>query len=159
MEFTYFIILAVVFIVSPFVLRLASKQDKVIKRQLKISLLLILFAQTVLGFLNWENFTSGRSGFELSIAYPNSFLALFFVINILQFTFLLINKTFNTLIVVLNFINTVLIFVGMIRLSTILDFQVVSFASVGEIFLVLLGNIVGLTFINKDKSLLKKYFR
>lgn len=47
----------------------------------------------------------------------------------------------------------------MIKLSNILGFQAVSFASIVAVFLVLLGNIIGLTFINKDKNLLKKYFK
>jgi len=45
----------------------------------------------------------------------------------------------------------------MIRLSSFLGFQAVSLASIGTVFLVLIGNVLGLAFINKDKNLLKKY--
>lgn len=158
MNFTYIIILAVVLIISPFFLKIASSQKKEIKQQLKFIFLLLLAAQILLGFLNWENFTEGKSGFELSLSYPASFLGLFFIIAVLQIIMLL-SKSFNTGATILNLINSVLIFVGMIRLSNISGFQAVSFASIGEVFLVLIGNIVGLAFINKDSNLLKKYFR
>lgn len=140
---TYLIILVAVLITSPFVLKLASSQKKQTKRKLKFFLLFILSAQILLGFLNWEKFSIGRNGFELALVYPNSFLGLFFIISITQIFLLMLNKSFNSLMVVLNFINSVLIFVGMIRLSGLLGFQAVSFASVGAVFLVLLGNIVG----------------
>jgi len=155
----YLIIIAVVLITSPFILKLAQSQKKEVKRNLKLALLLILTTQLILGLLNWENFTSGRSGFELALIYPNSLLGLFFIISIIQIVFLIIGKSFNTLVVILNFLNSVLIFAGVIRLSNILGFQAVSFASVGSVFFVLFGNIVALAFINKDKNLLKKYFK
>lgn len=154
----YLIIIAVVLTISPFILRLAQSQKKEIKRNLKLTLLILLTAQLSLGLLNWENFTSGRSGFELSLIFPSSLLGLFFVISIIQISLLILSKSFNALVVLLNFINTVLIFVSMIRLSSILGYQVVSFASIGTVFLVLFGNVIGVAFINKDKNLLKKYF-
>lgn len=157
MDFTYIIILAAVLVFSPLVLKIASSQKKETKRQLRFILLSILSAQILLGFLNWENFNSGRSGFELSLTYPNSFLGLFFVISIIQIILILTRKSFNTIVVVFNFINSVLIFVTMVKLANILGFQLVSFASVGAVFFTLIGNIVGLAYINKDKQLLKKY--
>lgn len=157
MDFTYVIILVAVLVISPFVLKLASKQNKGTKQNLKAVFIFIILAQILLGFLNWENFSSGRSGFELSLAYPDSFLGPFFIISLLQITLLLLNKLFNTAVAVLNFINTVLIFAGMIRISSSLGYQAVSFASVGAVFLVLIGNVIALAFINKDKKLLKKY--
>ncbi len=157
MNFTYVIILAAVLVISPFVSRTASSQRRETKQQLKFIFLFILSAQILLGFLNWEDFTTGRSGFELSLTYLNSFLGLFFIISILQIIFLIISHLFNTAVVVLNFINSVLIFLGLIRLSNILGFQAVSWASIGAVFLVLSGNIIALAFINKDKDLLKKY--
>lgn len=157
MDFTYVIILAAVLIFSPFVLKLASSQKKETKKQLKFILLGLLSAQIILGFFTWENFTVGRSGFELSLAYPGSFLGLFFIISAVQVILLVINKLFNTFVVVLNFLNTVLIFAGMIKLSSILGFQAISLASVGAVFLVLMGNVLALAFINKDKNLLSKY--
>lgn len=157
MDFTYIIILAAVLVFSPLVLKIASSQKKETKRQLRFILLSILSAQILLGFLNWENFNSGRSGFEFLLTYPNSFLGFFFIISALQTILLMINKSFNTLVVILNFVNSILIFIGMIRLSNMLGVQVVSFASIGAVFLVLTGNIIALAFINKDKNILKKY--
>lgn len=153
----YLIIIVAVLLISPFVLKLAQSQEKEDKRRLKSALLILLTTQIILGLLNWENFTTGRSGFELSLAYPSSFLGFFFIISVIQATLLILNKPFNNLVVILNFINTILIFAGMIRLSSILGFQAVSLASVGAVLLVLIGNVLALAFINKDKNLLKKY--
>lgn len=153
----YLIIIVIVLIASPLILRLAQNQKKEVKRNLKLALLTVFTAQLTLGLLNWENFSVGRSGFELSLAHPSSFLGFFFIISVIQATLLILNKSFNTLVVILNFINTILIFAGMIRLSSILGFQAVSLASVGAVFLVLMGNVLALAFINKDKNLLKKY--
>lgn len=159
MDFTYVIILAAVLIISPFVLKLASNQDKKTKQNLKTYFIFLLSAQILLGFLNWENFSVGRSGLELSLSFPGSLLGLFFIIALLQIIFLVIGKSLNTVVVVLNFINSFLIFMGMIRLSNLLGFQAVSLPSISTVFLVMIGNVVGLAFINKDKNLLKKYFK
>lgn len=153
----YVVILIAVLLISPFILKIASSQNKKTKYNLKIVFLTLLTTQLILGFLNWENFTTGRSAFELSLSFPGSMLGLFFVISIFQILLLIAHKSFNTLVVVLNFANTVLIFTGMIRLSSILGYQAVSLFSIGAVFLVLIGNVVGLSFINKDKNLLKKY--
>ena len=139
MDLTYLIILAAVLIISPFVLKLASNQGKRTKQNLKYFFILILSTQIILGFLNWEDFS-----------FSNTFLALFFFISILQVFLLLINKPFNTAVVVLNFINTILIFIGMIEVSRILGFQIFNLPSISSVFLVLLGNVIGLTFINKQ---------
>lgn len=155
--FTYVIILTAVLVISPFVLRLAASQRKETKQQFKFVLLILLSAQFLLGFLNWENLTSGRSGFELSSTYLNSYLILFFIVSLLQIFLLIISQSFNTLVVVLNFINTIIIFLGMIRLSNILGFQIVSFPSILAIFLVLISNVLFLAYVNKDKNILKKY--
>ena len=155
MEYTLILIAVLVF--SPFILSLAANQKKAAKLNLKYFFILILASQVILGFLNWENFTKGRIGFELSLAYPDSLLGLFFIISALQILALLTYKSFITPTVILNFINTILVFTVMIRLSSILGFQAVRFASIGAVFLVLFGNIAGLSFINKDKNLLGKY--
>lgn len=153
----YAVLLVLVLVISPFILLLASKQNKKSKAKLRFLLLAILSAQLFLGFFNWENFTSGRSGFNLALAYPNSLVGLFFIVSLIEVILLLISKSFNTLVVVLNFANAVVIFLGMIRLSDILGFQAVSLVSIAAVFLVLLGNVVALAYINKDKNLLKKY--
>ena len=157
MDFTYVIILVVVLVTSPFVLKLASNQGKKTKQNLKLLFIFILLIQVLLGLFNWENFTVGRNGYQLSSIYPNSFLGLFFGISILQVFLLLLSKSSHTIAVILNLINSILVFISMIRLSNILGFQAISLPSISVVFLVLLGDVVGLTFINKDNNLLKKY--
>lgn len=158
MPFTYLIILAVVLVISPFVLKLASNKGKKTKQSLKSFFILILSAQIILGFLNWETFKeTGKSGFGLAFTYPQSFLGLFFIVSIIQLSILLLSKKFYTTAVILNFINTVIFFIAMIRLGQITGIQAASFANIGAAFAVLIGNIIGLIFINKDKNLLKKY--
>ena len=156
----YIFILLGVLVISPFVLRLASKQDKKSKSSAKTIFLAVLILQIILGLLNWENFESGRSGVSLAISYPGSLLWLFFVISAVQILLVLLNTKFTNLYsVILNFINTVVLFAGLIRVSHILGSQAVSFASIATVFLVLIGNISGLVYINKDRNLLTKYFR
>ncbi|MBI2601072.1 hypothetical protein HYW42_03900 [Candidatus Daviesbacteria bacterium] len=138
-DLTYVIIFAAVLIISPFVLRIASSQKKETKQQLKLIFLGLLCAQILLGF------------FVGSKLFP--------AVSFIQILLLLSGKSFNTLVVILNFINSVLIFVEMIRLSDNLGYQVVSLPAVAAVFLVLIGNVFGLAYINKDANLLKKYFR
>lgn len=135
----YVVILIAVLLISPFILKLASSQDKKTKYNLRIIFLTFLTIQIILGFFGG--------------------LQLFLVISTIQIILLLVSKSFNTAVVFLNFINSVLIFVEMIRLSNSLGYQVISLPAIGAVFLVLFGNIIGLAFINKDKNLLKKYFR
>lgn len=139
----YVIILVAVLVISPFVLRLAASQKRETKQQLKNIWTLMLSAQILLGFLNWKSF--GTAG-----------LGVFLVISLLQLLMLLTNK-YLKLVVLLNFINSILIFVAMIQVSNKLGYQVVSFESIGSVFLVLFGNVVVLAYINKDKNLLAKY--
>lgn len=141
--FTYVVIIAAVLVISPFVLRLAASQKTETKQQLKNIWTLMLSTQILLGFLNWKSF--GAAG-----------LGLFLVISLIQLLMLLTNK-YLKLVVLLNFINSILIFVAMIQISNKLGYQVVSFESIGSVFLVLLGNVVALAHINKDKNLLAKY--
>ena len=155
MDFSYLLVLAAVLILSPFALAAASKQDKKTKTKVRLVFLFFIISQLVLGFLNWENFESGRSGISLAISYPGSLLWLFFVISAVQVLLVLLNTRFTTLYAaILNFVNTVVLFAGLIRVSQILGFQAVSFASIATVFLVLIGNISGLVYINKDRNLL-----
>lgn len=141
MNFTYLIILVAVLVISPVVLKLASKQGKDTKQSLKYLLILMLSAQIFLGFFGGLN------------------LGIFLAITITQIILLIINQKFYSLAVVLNFINTFIFFYGMIRLGQVTGIQDTSFASIGTVFIVLIGNVVGLILINKDKNLLKKYFK
>lgn len=156
---TYIIILIAVLGLSPFVLRIASSQEKETKQQLKLIFLLMLLAQIFLGFLNWTPAIGKISGFSLAIAYPISLLWTFFAISLIQILLIIMNTKLNILIVVLNFINSILIFISLNLTSRILGFQAFSVPAVAGVFLVLFGNIVGLVFINKDKNLLRKYFK
>lgn len=155
----YVVILIGVLLISPFVLKIASSQNKKTKYNLRVIFLALLTSQLLSGLLNWETFSGpGRSGFEFALAYPSSYLWLFFVISFVQLLFLIIKKSnLDTVSVVVNFINTIVFFAGMIILSNILGKQTVSLTSIGVIFLVLIGNVVGLMLINKDSRLLRKY--
>lgn len=133
MNFTYVIILAVVLLISPFVLKIASKQDKKVKQNLKFWLIIIVSAQIILGFL--------------------SGLQVFLVISAVQITFLLLNRSFNILVVVLNFINSVVIFAEMINMSKEAGYQILSITAIGAVLLVLIGNVLGLAYINRNKNL------
>lgn len=157
MDLTYPIILLLVFSISPFVLILASKQDSKTKRGLKIGFFVLLLLEVISGFLNWESFsTTGRSGFALSLAYPTSFLGLFFAIALIQMVLLFVPKrNYQLGAVTLNFINTVVFFVGVILASGVVGKQIISFWNIGAIFAVLVGNVVGLVWINKDNILTK----
>lgn len=157
MNFTYIIILVAVLVFSPFVLKLASNQGKKTKQNLKSFFIFFLSAQILLGFLNWENFSTGRNGFELALTYPQSFLSLFFIVSIIQLSLLLLSEKFYTKTVILNFLNSIIFLTAMIRLGQITSFQPVSFANISAIFAVLIGNVIGLIFINKDKNILNKY--
>ena len=134
-------ILVLTILLSPFILSLASNQGKKAKQSFKLLFISILSFQIFLGYLNWEN-----------IPYHSLYLGLFFFISILQVALLLKNESFNSATVILNFANTILIFTGMFEVSKILGYQVVSLPSIGSVFLVLLGNVVGLVFINKKLS-------
>lgn len=157
MDLTYPIILLVVLILSPFVLTLANKQDSRTKRNLKIGFFILLLFELASGLFNWESFSgAGQSGFTLSFTYPTSLLGLFFAIALVQMILLLIPKrTAHLAAVVLNFINTVVFFVGVILVSGAIGKQIVSLWSIGVIFAVLIGNVVGLVWINKDNTLAK----
>lgn len=126
-------------LLAPFILKLASNQSKKNKQNLKSLFIFILFTQIILGFFVDVNF--------------------FLVISFLQIILLIINKSFNILVVILNFINSVVIFMEMINMSNKVGYQIFSIPAIGAVFLVLIGNVLGLVFINKDKNLLKKYFK
>lgn len=140
----YFFILASVLLISPFVIRLSSSQNNKNKGNLKVIFLFLLFLQLILSF-------------KIAFAYPQSLLGLFFVVTIVQIILLFLNHKFYTFAVILNFINTTIFFAGMIRLGQITGIQDTSLASIGTAFTILIGNVIGLIFINKDKNLFKRY--
>lgn len=155
----YAAILIGVLLISPFVLKIALSQNKKTKNNLRLIFLGLLAFQVLSGFFNWETFRGpGRSGFELALALPNSYLWVFFAVTIAQTVILLLKKQMlDTLTVVLNFANTVIFFTAMILISKTSSQQIVSLASIGVIFMVLTGNVIGLTLINKNQKLLAKY--
>ncbi|MBI2310346.1 hypothetical protein HYU90_00765 [Candidatus Collierbacteria bacterium] len=131
----YTLILVVTLIISPFAIILAQKQDKRTKSRLRSTLLLLLIGQTLLGLLNWKT------------------LLLFLAISLLQI-FLLTKKTrAETPTVFLNFINTFVFWAIMIRLDQKPISDPANLAGIAIAFIVLIGNLVGLLLINKDKWL------
>lgn len=157
----YLLVIIAVCLISPFVLSIAANQNNKYKAQLKNIILLFLVLQLVLGMFNWENFNQeGRSGYQLALGFPDSLLGLFFAVSLLQLSLLTFNRyQLSLYATILNFLNTFLIFISMIRLGNLLGFQAVSFASIATVFLVLIGNVIALAFINRDKNILKKYLR
>ena len=129
---TYTLILIAVLIISPFALTLAEKQDKKTKSRLKYIFLFLLIAQIILASFNWQ------------------MLLLFLAISLLQF-FLLLKKP-SPAVVILNFINTFVLFITMARLSRPVG-NLANLAAIAAAFLVLIGNVTGLLLINKDKNL------
>ena len=158
-NYSYLAILVAVLLISPFVIGLAMRQDKKTKQNLKSAFLAFLFLQLILGFFNWETFSgAGRSGYALATQYPGSFLWLFFLITSVQIILLLIPKRVAYVsAVVLNFVNTVIFFASVILVSGLVGRQIVSYFNIAAVFAVLIGNVVGLVFINEDKNLIAKF--
>lgn len=155
----YLVILIGVLTLSPFIILAASSQSRKSKNILRVVFLFILSLQIISGLFNWETFLKGtRTGFELALNYPSSILGVFFIVSFIQIILLAFSKrSADVLAVILNFANTILLFTGMIRVSNMTGIQAFSLASLAAVFAVLIGNIVGLTFINKDKNLMAKY--
>ena len=158
-DYSYLAILAAVLLISPFVIGLAMRQDKKTKQNLKSAFLAFLFLQLILGFFNWEAFSGvGRSGYDLATQYPGSFLWLFFLITSVQIILLLIPKRVAYVsAVVLNFVNTVIFFASVILVSGLVGRQIVSYFNIAAVFVVLIGNVIGLAFLNEDKNLMAKF--
>jgi len=128
----YTLVLVAVLLISPFAIMLAQKQDKKTKSRLKHIFLFLLLAQIILASASWQ------------------ILLLFLAISLLQF-FLLLKKP-SPAVVVLNFINTFVLFITMARLSRPIG-NLANLAAIAAAFLVLTGNVVGLLLINKEKRL------
>ncbi len=149
------LVLIVTIAVSPFILQLASRQNKKTKQKLRQIFLLLLIFQLILGFLGWESLPfSGTTGFELALSYPNAFLWLFFTVSIVQIALIASNKrSAHVAAVSLNFLNTFIIFASLIIISKIIEKQIVSLASISAVFLNLTANVVSLALVNKDKNI------
>lgn len=152
MDLSYSIILLGTLICSPFVLKIAMRQDNQTKFRLKAIFLILLVAEILLDFSNWESFDpASRSGIALALAYPQSLLGIFFGLTLVQLL-LLATESYVHIAVLLNGINSVLIFVALRNVSQLMDKQIVSLASVAVVFLVLASNVVGLAFLHKNKK-------
>ena len=153
------LILPLILIISPFILILASRQDKGTKKNIRLIFILFLVLELILGFFNWESFSKdGLSGYQLALAYPSSLLFAFFALTLSQTIILVFAKRFlDILATILNFANLIILFAALISISNILGFQTVGWANLGTIFLVLFANIAGLALINKDSNLLSKF--
>jgi len=155
-DYTYLVILVGVLVLSPLAIVIAARTDKKTKRILRVCLLALFAVQIVSGLFNWESFsTVGRSGIALAITYPSSLLGLFFIISFVQAGLLLLLRKHWALVTVavLNFVNTVVFFVGGISLEKIQGLEVFSYFSLAAIFAVLIGNVVSLLLVNRDKNL------
>lgn len=131
----YTLILIATLIISPFAIGLAQKQNKRTKSRLKNIFLLLLVAQITLGMLNWKT------------------LSLFLIISLVQI-FLLTRKTpAQTPVVLLNFINIFVFWAIMIRLGQRPISDPINLAGIAIAFIILIGNIVGLLLINREKGL------
>lgn len=153
------LVLIGVLVISPFVLVIAARQDKKTKNTLRNLSILLLFLQLAMGLFNWETLTGpGRTGYELALAYPSSFLGIFFLVSLVQLVIFILNlKQYWKLAVILNFANTVILFAGMIRIGNMMGVQIINLVLVATVFSVLVGNVIGLVFINKDRGILSKY--
>ena len=154
-DFTYLIIIIGILVFSPLAIIIAARTDKKTKRILRFSLLALLIIQIVSGFVNWESSSAlGRSGIALAAAYPSSLLGLFFIISFVQAGLLLLREHWALVtITVLNFVNTVVFFIGVISLEKIRGIEVFSYFALGAVFAVLIGNVVSLLLVNRDKNL------
>lgn len=128
----YTIILIAVLIISPFAIGLAEKQDKRTKSRLKNIFLFLLLAQIALASYNWQ------------------LLLLFLAISLLQFV-LFLKKPSQT-VVVINFINTLVLFITMARLDRPIG-NLNNLAAIAAAFVVLINNVLGLLLINREKKL------
>ena len=154
-DFTYLIIIVGVLILSPLALVIAARTDKKTKLILRFFLLALLAIQLASGFFNWESSSDvDRSGIALAAAYPSSLLGLFFIISLVQAGLLLLRKHWALVTTaVLNFVNTVVFFIGVVSLEKIRGIEVFSYFALGAIFAVLVGNVVALLLVNRDKNL------
>ena len=154
-DYTYLVILVGVLVLSPLAIVIAARTDKKTKRILRVCLLALFAVQIVSGLFNWESFsTVGRSGIALAITYPSSLLGLFFIISLVQAGLLLLRKHWALVTTaVLNFVNTVVFFIGVVSLEKIRGIEVFSYFALGAIFAVLVGNVVSLLLVNRDKNL------
>lgn len=155
----YGVIVAGVLILTPLTLNLASKQDKQIKSGLRRVFVLLLFLVLVTGLFNWETFSGpGRSGYPLAIAYPSSLVGLVFIITVFQLFLVVLGKrASNLLAVIFNFVNSVVIMAALIRVSNMAGRQLVSWVSITAVFAVLVNNVVGLLWLNRDPQLMSKW--
>lgn len=131
----YTLILAAVLLISPFAFKIAEKQDKKTKSRLKHILLFLLVSQILLGLISWKA------------------LILFLGITLVQIFLLTKKNPAETPTAVLNFINTFVFFFIMIRLDQKEISDSTNLAAIAIAFIILIGNVVSLLFINKEKRL------
>lgn len=132
----YTLILAAILIISPFAIGLAQKQDKGTKSRLKNIFLLILVSQLILGLLSWKA------------------LSLFLLISLIQIFLLTRKISHQTPVVLLSFINTLVFWTTMIRLDQNQISNSTNLVGIAIAFIILLGNVIGLLLINRDKRLM-----
>src|SRR3989344_1171093 len=154
------LVLPIVLLLTPLFLKLASKQDALTKNALRFLLLTFVILPLVLGFLNWETFTSKESflkGYQTAKLFPLSLLGIFFLLCAALTLILATNKEkLFTYVSVGTFTATLIVFYALIYVSRGLDQPFASFASVSTVFSILIANVVGLLLVNR-KDLTASY--
>ena len=154
------LVLPIVLLLTPLFLRLASRQDVGTKNTLRFLLLVFMLLPLVLGFLNWETFTSKESfltGYQTAKLFPLSLLGVFFLLCAALALILATNKEkLFTYVSVGTFTATLIVFYALIYVSRGLDQPFASFASVSTVFSILIANVVGLLLVNR-KDLTASY--
>lgn len=147
------LVLPIVLLLTPLFLRLASRQDAHTKNVLRFLLLAFILLPLVLGFLNWETFTSKESfltGYQAAKLFPLSLLGVFFLLCAALALILATNKErLFTYVSVGTFTATLIVFYALIYVSRGLEQPFASFASVSTVFSILVANVVGLLLVNR----------
>jgi nitrate reductase NapE component len=154
------LVLPIVLLLTPLFLKLASRQDALTKNALRFMLLAFVILPLVLGFLNWETFTSKESfltGYQTAKLFPLSLLGVFFLLCAALALILATNKErLFSYVSVGTFTATLIVFYALIYVSRDLAQPFASLASIGTVFSILFANIIGLLLINR-KDLTASY--
>lgn len=131
----YTLILLATAAISPLALILAQKQDQKTKSLLKSTFIFLLLSQIIFSLADWKA------------------LAIFLAITLIQLVLLFKKPSTAPFVVLLNFINTGLFFLIMINTEKTLGPQPVNLAAIAAVFALLINNVIGLLFINREKHL------
>lgn len=146
-------VLSVTIFLSPLALSLAANQSPKTKSILRAIFISLLTLEILFGFLGWDTNLPENTGFRLALL-SKSLLPTFFSTTSVQILLLLLKReVLDEVSIFLNFTNTIVFFLAMISASNLLGYEVFGLVPVAEAFLVLLGNVIGLTLINQDRQI------